>query len=92
LQAPFRAGIRLDAYRLLPLRQALRPPRVNLLIADDVGQYGLLKRCFPRHPEDAKSAPKSRVRHATQCSRHLEPSMEEVSMLSRAPAKRDSLA
>ena len=36
-QAPFRAGIRLDAYQLSPLAKALRLPRVNLLIGDDVG-------------------------------------------------------
>ncbi|MBI5366320.1 MAG: helicase [Planctomycetes bacterium] len=36
-QAPFRAGIRVDAYQLEPLRKALLLPRVNLFIADDVG-------------------------------------------------------
>ncbi len=36
-QAPFRAGIELDAYQLEPLRKALRLPRVNLFIADDTG-------------------------------------------------------
>ena len=30
----FRAGIRLDAYQLEPLRKALLLPRVNLFIAD----------------------------------------------------------
>ena len=36
-QAPFRAGIRIDAYQLEPLRKALALPRVNMFIADDVG-------------------------------------------------------
>ena len=36
-QSPFRAGIRIDAYQMEPLRKALRVPQVNLFIADDTG-------------------------------------------------------
>jgi len=36
-QSPWRAGIEVMAYQLEPLRKALRLPRVNLFIADDVG-------------------------------------------------------
>jgi len=36
-QSPFRAGIKVDAYQLEPLRKALKLPRVTLFIADDVG-------------------------------------------------------
>ena len=37
LQAPFRASVELEDYQLEPLVRALEMPRVNLLIADDVG-------------------------------------------------------
>ena len=36
-QSPFRAGIDIENYQLLPLVKALRMPRVSMLIADDVG-------------------------------------------------------
>lgn len=37
LQAPFRGAIKLEEYQLEPVVRALQMPRVNLLIADDVG-------------------------------------------------------
>ena len=37
LQAPFRSGIVIEDYQLEPVVRALRMPRTNLLIADDVG-------------------------------------------------------
>ena len=37
LQAPFRSGITVEDYQLEPVVRALSMPRVNLLVADDVG-------------------------------------------------------
>jgi hypothetical protein len=37
IQAPFRSGIDLEDYQLDPVARAIRMPRANLLIADDVG-------------------------------------------------------
>ena len=37
LASPFHGGVRIENYQLVPLLKALRMPRVNLLIADDVG-------------------------------------------------------
>jgi len=35
--SPFHGGVRVEDFQLVPLMKALRMPRVNLLIADDVG-------------------------------------------------------
>lgn len=37
VQAPFRSGIDIEDYQLDPVVRAIQMPRVNLLIADDVG-------------------------------------------------------
>ena len=37
LQAPFRSGVTVEDYQLEPVTRALTAPRVNLLLADDVG-------------------------------------------------------
>lgn len=37
LQAPFRSGVDIEDYQLEPVVRALQMPRVNLLLADDVG-------------------------------------------------------
>lgn len=54
-QAPFWSGVNVEAYQLEPLRRALRAPRTNLLLADDVGlgktiEAGLvIQELFLRH-------------------------------------------
>src|SRR5207247_5279934 len=37
IQSPFRSGIEIEDYQLDPVVRAIQMPRVNLLIADDVG-------------------------------------------------------
>jgi superfamily II DNA or RNA helicase len=37
LQAPFRSGVKIEDYQLEPVARAVDAPRVNLLLADDVG-------------------------------------------------------
>ncbi|HEX6497778.1 MAG TPA: DISARM system SNF2-like helicase DrmD [Micromonosporaceae bacterium] len=37
LQAPFRSGVSIEDYQLEPVARAVDAPRVNLLLADDVG-------------------------------------------------------
>ncbi|WP_371597669.1 DISARM system SNF2-like helicase DrmD [Streptomyces sp. NBC_00564] len=37
LQAPFRSGVAVEPYQLEPVSRAVAAPRVNLLLADDVG-------------------------------------------------------
>jgi len=37
IASPFHGGVQIEDYQLVPLLKALRMPRVNLLIADDVG-------------------------------------------------------
>src|SRR4051812_40852556 len=37
LQAPFRSGVDIEDYQLDPVVRAVRMPRANLLVADDVG-------------------------------------------------------
>lgn len=55
VQAPFRSGANLEPYQLEPLVRALRNPRANLLLADDVGlgktiEAGLvIQELFLRH-------------------------------------------
>lgn len=55
VQAPFRSGANVEAYQLEPLVRALRTPRANLLLADDVGlgktiEAGLvIQELFLRH-------------------------------------------
>ena len=37
IRSPFHGAVQVEDYQLVPLLKALRMPRVNLLLADDVG-------------------------------------------------------
>lgn len=43
IQSPFRSGVEIEDYQLDPVVRAIQMPRVNLLIADDVGLGKTLK-------------------------------------------------
>lgn len=44
IQSPFRSGIEIEDYQLDPVVRAIQMPRVNLLIADDVGLGKTIRR------------------------------------------------
>ena len=48
IQSPFRSGIEIEDYQLDPVVRAIQMPRVNLLIADDVGLGKPSKRAWWR--------------------------------------------
>ena len=43
IQSPFQSGVEIEDYQLDPVVRAIQMPRVNLLIADDVGLGKTLK-------------------------------------------------
>ena len=62
LLAPFRSGIELEDYQLDPLVRAVQMPRVNLLIADDVGLGKTIEAGLVVQTRDVAARPRTEAR------------------------------
>ena len=80
LQAPFRSGVEVDEYQLDPVVRALQMPRVNLLIAADVG--------LGKTIESGLVAQELILRHRVRTILIVRPQLEGVveSVMPRMPA------